>query len=142
MQRNTRISSLRWSIQLPQPHGLPLHVHSIPSNPGSASMTINDLTAALQDLSSRASTPVASVCYCGRNNCESLLEWEETRARLEKELVLSAGWLVISIIFVYNRLIVYFRGRPRTASSPMKQSSQTPTEMKPYFTNLRSGLDR
>ena len=73
-------------------------------------MTINDLTAALQNLSSRASTPVASVCCCGRNNCESLLEWQETRARLEKELGLSAGWLAISIIYVYKRLIEVGQG--------------------------------
>ncbi len=54
-------------------------------------MTINDLTAALHNFSSRASTPVASICCCGHNDCESLLEWQETRARLERELVLSAG---------------------------------------------------
>jgi len=54
-------------------------------------MTINDLTAALHNFSSRASTPVALMCCCGRNDCESLLEWQEARARLEKELILSAG---------------------------------------------------
>jgi len=54
-------------------------------------MTIDDLTAALHNFSSRASTPVSLMCCCGRNDCECLLEWQEVRSRLEKELILSAG---------------------------------------------------
>ena len=102
----------------PQPHGLPLHVHSIPATQENAAMTMNDLSAALHNFSSRASTPVASVCCCGRNDCESLLEWQETRARLEKGLVLSAVYLLISVILVYRQFTTYFRSRLRTVSSP------------------------
>ena len=81
-------------------------------------MNMNDLTATPHKFSSRASTPVASMYYCGRNDCESLLEWQETHARLEKELILSADSLVISAILVYKSLQSICRGRPRTASSP------------------------
>lgn len=65
-----------------------------------ASNTIDDLTRALASFSRGNSVgapdvPTMTVCCCGREDCQAALSWGHERAKLEKDLELSAGMHVI-----------------------------------------------
>jgi hypothetical protein len=52
---------------------------------------MDDLTSALHNFSVRSPPPTKSQCCCGREDCPNFVQWQQLRAKLENELMLSAG---------------------------------------------------
>ena len=58
---------------------------------GQAAHAIDDLTSALHNFSTRSPPPFKLQCCCGREDCAMFLQWQQVRAKLQNDLMLSAG---------------------------------------------------
>ena len=52
---------------------------------------MDDLTSALHEFSTRSPPPFKLQCCCGREDCPMFVQWLQLRAKLENDLMLSAG---------------------------------------------------
>ena len=108
----------------------------------SATPTIEDLTAALAEFSQRVPSPdlpLRLTCCCGKDGCENLSSWLETKGRLETRLRLSAG-TPKPLAAIHLTTLLTYNGFKRLAKRCCSATRLTCIDMRLVTSLLRTGV--